>query len=292
MEVPSILYKYTTASTTNIVLETGSLRWQSPCQFNDIHELQRMPVLSPSFEEGKDIYANKLVDIIFEKEESDFSKYSYWSKILLTQLKELKSNNVTAKEALGLLQKNIPSSQDKLEDLFRKSTEQTNDGSLRCFCLTENENNSLMWGHYGDSYAGCMLGFKHIDKLSTPFAAAEKVNYSPNTPIIGSSVDFYLYGPTPEQNKRTRLAIYHTKNEDWAYEKEWRVVYSLKSPSNQKYSDFRFYPEELESITFGPKINLDNKNNILKLIEEKYPHCKIYEIKVSNGQSVRQLAQG
>ncbi|ATC85919.1 DUF2971 domain-containing protein [Pseudoalteromonas arctica] len=292
MEVPSILYKYATASTTNIVLETGRLRWQSPCQFNDIHELQRMPVLSPSFEEGKDTYANKLVDIIFNEQEIDFSKYSFWTEVLLTQLKELKSNNVTAKEALSLLQKHIPSSQDKLEDLFRKSTEQANDGSLRCFCLTENNNNSLMWAHYGDSYAGCMLGFKHIDKLSTPFAAAEKVNYSPNAPIIGSAVDFYLYGHNLEQNKKTRLAIYHTKSEDWAYEKEWRVVYNIKSPSNQRYSDFKFYPEELESITFGPKINPDEKINILKLIENKYSHCKIYEIKINNGQSVRQLVQG
>ena len=145
--------------------------------------------------------------------------------------------------------------------------------------------------HYGDSYAGCMFGFKHIEDRSTPFLAAEKAMYSPNAPVIGSAVDFYLYGPTKEQNKRTRLAIYHTKNEEWAYEKEWRVIAKRPTVDNQKYFDFKFYAEELESITFGPKIDPEKKNNILDLVESKYPHCKIYEIKVNNGPSDRHLVQ-
>jgi hypothetical protein len=148
MKVPDILYKYMTADTAKIVLETKKLRWQSPDQFNDIHELQRMPVLSPC------------------------------SK---------KDNR-------------------NLEDGLRQLTESYNDGSLRFFCLTENENDELMWAHYGESHKGCIFGFKHIEKLSTPFLAAEKVTYSANTPVVGSIDDVRLCRNTQQISKNTRLA--------------------------------------------------------------------------------------
>ncbi|MCK9812839.1 DUF2971 domain-containing protein [Pseudomonas sp. MAFF 302046] len=103
-----------------------------------------------------------------------------------------------------------------------------------------------MWAHYGDSYKGCMLGFQHIDELSTPFAEAEKVRYADEAPVIGSAVDFYLYGASPKQNKETRLAIYYTKAKDWECEKEWRVIYKVNPIKGALYTDFKFHPAEFE----------------------------------------------
>lgn len=288
MIVPDTLYKYTTSETASIVLETGKLRWQSPCQFNDVHELQRMPVLSPSFEEGRSIYAQSLVDIIYISKVNDFLKYSQWSQDLLSQIAKLKNNNVSAQEALEKIQPSIPKSEKALGEILRISTENNNDGSLRCFCLTESKNNGLMWGHYGESYAGCVFGFRHIEKLSTPFHAAEKVEYYPEAPVIGSALDFLLYGPTKELNKATRLSIYYSKSLDWSYEKEWRVI--VKRPHDQKkYSDFKFYPEELESITIGPRMDASRKANILNLINSRYSNCEIYQIVNNDGVSHRVL---
>ena len=283
MKVPDILYKYTTASTTKIVLETGRLRWQSPCQFNDVSELQRMPILSPNFDDARPIYIKKLIEIAYSKSVVDLSIYSEWTQVILSFLIQRKKLGTPSETALKHLEIIAPQSTFTLESLFRKSTELNNDGNLRCFCLTENELNTLMWAHYADSYKGCMLGFQHIDELSTPFAAAEKVRYIDHPPIIGSAVDFYLYGPSPEQNKETRLAIYHTKRKDWKYEKEWRVIHKVPHADGELHTDFKFYPQELKSITFGLKIAQDDKDKILKLVATQYVHCELYELEMKDG---------
>lgn len=292
MQVPDILYKYTTAETTRVVLATGRLRWQSPCQFNDANELQRMPKLSPNFVEARPIYSQKLVELAYSNEVIDLSIYSPWTQKLIKLLRILKNQGIPSDSALSSIDNVIPQSEQNLEDSFRQSTELNNDGSLRCFCLTENDMNTLMWAHYGDSFKGCMLGFQHIDELSTPFSAAEKVRYSDDIPIIGSAVDFYLYGPTKEQNRETRLAIYHTKSKDWEYEKEWRVVHKSQVADNKLYSDFKFYPLELESITFGLKIDVKEKAKILELVTSDYSHCELYELKMIKGVISRTKHKG
>lgn len=283
MKVPDILYKYTTASTAQIVLKTGRLRWQSPCQFNDISELQRMPTLSPNFEEARPIYEKKLMEIAYSSVDVNLSIYSQWTQVIIRLLQQLKKLGQSESAALEMLKSAIPKNTESLETLFRKNTESNNDGTLRCFCLTENEFNALMWAHYGDSYKGCMLGFQHIDELSTPFAAAEKVRYTSEPPIIGSAVDFYLYGPNSKQNRETRLAIYHTKAKDWEYEKEWRVIYKEKSAQDTLHTDFKFYPNELKSITLGFKLNPEIKSEILDLISSQYAHCELYQLEMIDG---------
>ncbi|MQA56570.1 DUF2971 domain-containing protein [Pseudomonas piscis] len=283
MKAPDILYKYTTASTTQIVLRTGRLRWQSPCQFNDASELQRMPILSPSFDEAKSIYPNKLIDIAYSGMDANLSIYSQWTQEIIGLLRQLKKQGIAQKTILKKLESVIPKPIESLELLFRKSTELNNNGTLRCFCLTENELSPLMWAHYGDSYKGCMLGFQHIDELSTPFGAAEKVRYTNEAPTIGSAVDFLLYGPSSEQNKETRLAIYHTKTKDWEYEKEWRVIHKVNPVGEALYTDNKFYPDELKSITFGLKISPEIKSEILKLISSRYAHCELYQLEMIDG---------
>jgi hypothetical protein len=261
-------------------------------KFNDVSELQRMPMLFPNFVEARPIYSQKLVEIAYSDVVEDLSVYSPWTQMLVALLRKLKNQGTPSASALSSIDSVIPQSEQNMEDIFRQSTELNNDGSLRCFCLTENDMNTLMWAHYGDSYKGCMLGFQHIDELSTPFAEAEKVRYSDDTPIIGSAVDFYLYGPTRVQNKETRLAIYCTKSEDWKYEKEWRVIYKTPVVDDKPYSDFKFYPLELESITFGLKTDAEEKTQILTLVASNYPHCEIYALKMIKGIVIRLKYEG
>ena len=99
MEVPDILYKYTTASTTQIVLKTGCLRWQSPCQFNDVGELQRMPILSPDFNESRPIYAKKLVEIAYSGVNTNLSIYSQWTQEIIGLLQKIKLQGASQKAA-------------------------------------------------------------------------------------------------------------------------------------------------------------------------------------------------
>jgi hypothetical protein len=285
--VPEILYKYTTSETAEIILDTGRLRWQSPCQFNDAHELQRMPLFSPTFAEAKPLYAERLYELVKSKLNMSIGFYSEWTKHLVAELRSIPQEKITLRDAQSAVDVYISKNKSKIQELFRKSTEQNNDGSLRCFCLSENSNHPLMWAHYADSNKGCMFGFTHIEELSTPFLEAEKVQYSKTPPIIGSGLDFYLYGPSKELNRKTRLAIYHCKSEEWSYEQEWRVIYKNRFDKINKYTDYKFYNNELESVTFGLKTQESDKNSIRNTIESTYSHCKIYQMITDNGSTKR-----
>jgi len=278
--------------TAKIVLQTGRLRWQSPCQFNDVNEMQRMPRLEPEFNEGWLIYTRTLVDLIYNKNVVDFTAYSPWTQQILLQILQLKISKYSEEDALKNIDKKIPTCKSEIGNRLRKTTEFKNDGTLRCFCLSEDENNATMWAHYGDVHKGCMFGFGHIEEKGTPFLAAEKVSYTAEPPVVGSALDVLLYGPSPALNKSTRLAIFFNKEINWTYEKEWRVMINRPAPNQEKFSDLLFYPEELTSVTFGSKVQEKDRGEILKLIEHNYPHCEFFEIKLNNGTSTRVLLNG
>lgn len=51
------------------------------------------------------------------------------------------------------------------EEVLREHTEEYNNGDLRIICLSEDDNNDLMWAHYGDNHTGCMFEFTHSGLL-------------------------------------------------------------------------------------------------------------------------------
>jgi len=281
-----------TADTARIVLKTGRLRWQSPCQFNDVNELQKMPLLKPDFNEGWNLYSKKLVGIIYHDDVIDFTIFASWTQLILTDILQYKLLGCCEEKALELVENKTPLIKNDIGETLRTNTEENNDGSLRFYCLSEDKNNNSMWGYYGEGHLGCMFEFGHIEKLSTPFHEAVKVSYSNEPVVAGSALDILLYGPSAQLKKNTRLAIYFHKGNEWANEKEWRVMIKRPNPNNETYTDFKFYPKELTSITFGARILEVKKLEIMNIIRAEYPQCKIFQMSVVNGTSQRVEIEG
>ncbi|WP_370978406.1 DUF2971 domain-containing protein [Agaribacterium sp. ZY112] len=289
MKVPETLYKYTTASTANIVLESGRLRWSNPSQFNDLHEFKIMPVFSPGLDQDWDSYLLAIVDIAYSTNSPDVSALSPHTLLLLALLKQLKSTVTSKQELFNVIHMNCPSDNSAMEGLLRNFTESIKNEYSRVFCLTSSPTNELMWAHYASSHTGCVLGFKHLEDMGTPFAAAKPVKYSEGNPVIGTGKDFLLYGETRELRQKTIEAIFYTKQISWAYENEWRVITWRYNELGKDFGDYKFYSEELESVTFGARIESHEKRAIINIMEEKYSSAKMYDIVSENGQSERIL---
>ncbi len=292
MSVPEFLYKYMTADTAKIVLETGRLRWTSPCQFNDVNELQKMPLLKPTFNEGWELYSKKLVGIIYRDNVINFTIYATLTQLILKAILQYQVLGYSEDKVLGVVENEIHLLKKDIGESLRAITEENNDGSLRFYCLSEDKNNNTMWGYYGEGHLGCMFEFGYLEELSKPFHEAEKVSYSNESVVVGSALDILLYGPSAEVKKNTRLAIYFHKGNEWANEKEWRVITKRPNPNNETHTDFKFDPEELTSITFGSRILEAKKNEIMNVIRVKYSHCKIFRMNVVNGISERVEVEG
>jgi len=88
---------------------------------------------------------------------------------------------------------------------------------LGVFCLSETWKSMLLWAHYGNEHRGAVIEFDtaRLDPEAIGrIASLEKVQYSPNR------IDFIARGMKP-------LDTLLYKGEDWAYEKEWRLIYSV-----------------------------------------------------------------
>jgi len=285
--VPSVLYKYTSASVAELLLKNMSIRWSSPSLFKDLFEFQRMPTFIPDIKESYQIYINRIVDIVFGEQAYD-NNFSSGTKLLIFLNQNLRDSGMKKEELLREISIPAPADQQRMTEILREHTEDQNYTKIaRICCLTENYKNDVMWSHYADNNAGCVIGFKHLKELDTPFLAAKKVNYTSGPPVIGSAFDFLLYGNTPELRKKSFEAICFTKDTSWSYEEEWRTIAWRTPASKELFNDYQFYTEEVESLTFGSKINDKKKCKLSKLVNEKYPNCEQYEMTAEYGEYKR-----
>lgn len=122
-------------------------------------------------------------------------------------------------------------------------------------CFSEVKDNILMWSHYADSHKGLCFQFDMLASQDS-FSLVKKVEYVDSMPLYDDSKD--------------RLAIIEKviqpKAENWAYEKEVRIVKTPNMCDNGKNA-ISYNPLALKKIIFGCKTD---KNTI-----EKYKRlCK------------------
>lgn len=88
----------------------------------------------------------------------------------------------------------------------------------RVWCVAETNTNKLMWAHYAESHAGFCVGYteENIRKVCNKF---ERVAYCENPTVI----DIQSETATNEIEK-----LLFQKDTSWAYENEWRALYTLE----------------------------------------------------------------
>lgn len=281
---PEVLYKYASSSTTTITLESSKLRWSSPSTFNDVHEFQRMPCFKPTLAEAASMFAEVIAAALFDEYPIDRSKLSNNTRTLMGLALALKASGRDKASVIRHLSSAIPDADQRLEDGLRQHFENIGFNTFRVLCLTDSPLNNSMWGNYADSHKGCVLGFRTRGVFNSPFSEAQQVRYTTERPCVGSGLDFFLYGDTPELRKETRLAICFTKHTDWATEKEWRMVTRRPHEEGQLYGDYPFVKEELESITFGQRTPAQEKLTIAGIASERFPNVQLYCIASANGE--------
>jgi hypothetical protein len=222
--VPSILYKYTSSSTTQVVLQNGTLRWSSPRLFNDLAEFQRIPRFSPTIADAHRLLPQVIMDSITGVRTLDEDRLSASMMVYLRLMRTLTGSGMSQEFLIKHMRHEREDADMHMESVIREFVESLNIDQSRVLCLTPRFDNEVMWGTYADSHAGCALGFRHIPHRSTPLQEARKVNYSEKPPIAGSGLDFMLYGNTTELRARTMESIFFSKKSHWSYEEEWRVL--------------------------------------------------------------------
>lgn len=247
-----------------------------------------MPRFEPSIAEASNEFPCVLINIASGKIKFDESTLSPSANLLLQCVKVLLTQKTPETKIISTLtsRNEYPDARviSGLRAFFGKDFLST----ARVMCLTTNHSNDAMWANYADGHKGCVLGFKHIPRLSTPFLEAKKVIYSERPPAVGNGMDFLLHGDTQPLRAATINAVCYTKKIDWAYEQEWRAI-TWRPEEDSQFSDYKFYPDELESVTIGSKALPDTELAVKKILRKAYPHCRLYRLMINNGETSRIL---
>jgi hypothetical protein len=150
----------------------------------------------------------------------------------------------------------------------------------RVFCLTEDNLNLPMWGHYANNHKGVVFSIKYSKEIDNPECVAIKVNYSDERPELFENVNSFidsLLGITDSPKINFR-GIFCTKAMSWSYEQEWRVMIPCTCENDSYKNEFiSFHPQEIDQIFLGYQITDADKTEILDFPDKDYAHTTVYK---------------
>lgn len=152
-------------------------------------------------------------------------------------------------------------------------------------CLSEDYKSILMWSHYADKHTGFCVEYNFsMDSFDPNYDdVASRIQifpviYSSERPNMSELFDFEVFKQiqiNPNESDKFRAGIEYNllfKAKEWEYEKEWRIVGSVKTS--------RFYNSpHPKAIYLGVSISDENKEKILEIAKEK--KIPVYQMKLS-----------
>ena len=142
---------------------------------------------------------------------------------------------------------------DNCNDIFSRELIEKLNNQIGILCLSKNHDSHLMWAHYADEYSGAVIEFNEDHEY---FNGITEVTYVKERPIV--HMDYFLKNETiPVSN----LCI---KSELWNYEREWRLIRSLKDckKNKSKAKKFDIYTnniplDAINSVSLGERCPAD-----------------------------------
>jgi hypothetical protein len=115
------------------------------------------------------------------------------------------------------------------------------------YCVSERNDDILMWSHYADNHRGVCLEF---NGGAAEMIDAQRVIYAEDRPAIDQFRD------TTVQEKMEKALL--TKSSHWSYEKEWRIVHHVKGVGKVKLES-----NTLTGLIFGAATSKQTKDDIM-----------------------------
>ena len=275
-------FKYTSASTALKILESSAVRYSSPLLFNDPFDVQS----GLHFEFEIESLPEKIFQRIEQLVASDREPEPQEGNILgeaITIMWENKSTHGFPREEIREL---IRPQLDGLKDqIIRLQSEYQNEWwndflpRLYIFSVAEENDNLLMWSHYGDYHRGVVFSFRVLPQQDNPLCVARPVVYRNTPPSFFTEQQWLddILGVRKLEHIELYFQYAYVKSAVWAYEREWRVWDLRPQPSPLHYYDYPLWDKEVEAVYFGCNIASESKVDIMSLLSMKYPEAKLFQ---------------
>lgn len=236
-----ILFKYLPPDRMD-VLRRRTLRFTQPGDFNDPFEF-RPQIQAAASPDDVQAYVEEHFETLVDQE---LAKYGALARLV---------GGPNVRELLLRQKSMLPELFQLLQPQMLQRVAPAIDTVLNLnvgvLCLSEVRDSILMWGHYTDNHRGLVVGFdsKH------PFFSrrrSDKDEFGFLRQVI-----YQLERPHVTLADTTSPAWFQTKSNDWAYEKEWRLVSPLAQAEHRIEAHpypiclFEFAPDAVREIIVG-----------------------------------------
>lgn len=142
-------------------------------------------------------------------------------------------------------------------------------------CLCTNYKNRLMWSHYADSHRGFCIEYDYNSLTEDEMASLPlPIVYTKERPLLTWKA---ALDNTPENISEATAQItlgLLTKDNEWKYENEWRILVSSKGSTE-------FKMPKISCIYLGVAISDENKAKILEIAKRK--NILVKQMKIDRG---------
>lgn len=282
--MPTVFYKYTTVATAKLILSNCCIRWSAPSAFNDPFDFA-IPLTFPfEFDDVREPFSKKYEEVLYADAEPPFVAENPFTPNLRALRQEFRNlpRHRFQTEMGGLLSEAVSNFQRRLAEEAERWNRESEE--FRLLCVSEQHDSILMWSHYSDDHCGVVLRFRAIEELGilgelgTPLCAAEPVRYSETIPFWATQeqwIDTACGLRAIDTPDFMTLAL--TKHIGWAYEKEWRVITERRPDEPPRFADTEFYPEEIDAIYFGCRIDQKDRAALLSMLCGRWSHMCAYD---------------
>lgn len=267
-----ILYKYLTPVRLD-VLERYRIRFTQPAAFNDPFEFK--PCIESAASQARlREYLDQNFDEILKRELKEYPILSNLPhESALELLRPLKSR---IPDLFQLLQPQfLPRISTAIHSAFNRS--------VGVLCLSEVRDSLLMWGHYTENHEGFVIGFDQRHPFFSvrrgpedEFGYLRKVKYCRDRPMVTLA-------------DSTSTEWFEAKSEDWAYEKEWRMMRVLRDAEHRIETApypiclFSFPVGAVAEIIIGLRSAPELRNR-LKTLCKSFPDAKLFQAQEHSSQ--------
>lgn len=272
-------YKYASAATALRVIESKSFRWSSPVRFNDPFDTQ----IGFAWSGDLDTFTNELNESVRRVIFTDVPVTVGASELFTNMLLNMRRirHRIPADEILRAVQEASAESAQNVESGIEALNAALQQQFLhsRVLCLTEVNNNVVMWSHYADEHRGVVFRLKCLDAIDHRLLAARQVKYtSAFVPFPGArEYAMHLTGEEPIDFVSLTWQIAFAKHSDWSYEREWRLhIPLLNQAAGDGYSIYNEPPELFDSIYLGCRMEEPQASAIIEAVAKHLPQTKLF----------------
>lgn len=148
---------------------------------------------------------------------------------------------------------------EQMLNLAKDALAQKLNETFKIGCLATSPKNRLMWSHYADGHKGFCIeyDFKNAPKDLLPLP----VIYSQKRPLIPWEMALNQSAETKSKCILQMIIGLLTKDKEWEYEDEWRILLSSSEESSIKIP--------ISAVFLGAEINETNKKTIVKICNQR-----------------------